>query len=205
MLVADDQQLHALDQLAAINAPRPSGRGRAERAAVHHHRRGQDLVTLSQAPVQGQAPAQPAPQPEPGPAGEGAVQGGEGDTREPAGDAPLHAAEGQGPDQPDQAPTQREVRLAAAAVHADPLALHGLQLGLDREDEHLEVGQGVPAVAAPGSGDATGGGRKQIGGAGSAGARHRLNMVSPSLGCALCARTAPTTRTHFAYSFLPLP
>ena len=75
------------------------------------------------------------------------MQGGEGDTREPAGDAPLHAAEGQGPDQPDQAPPQREIRLVAAAVHADPLALYDLQLGLDREDEHLKVGQGVPAVA----------------------------------------------------------
>ena len=85
------------------------------------------------------------------------MQGGEGDTREPAGDAPLHAAKGQGPDQPDEAPPQCQVRLAAAAVHADPLALHGLQLGLDREDKHLEVGQGVPAVAAAGAGNTTGG------------------------------------------------
>src|SRR5215213_595443 len=58
-----------------------------------------------------------SPQPKPGPAGEGAVQGGEGNAGEPAGDAPLHAAAGQRPDQPDEAPPQSEVRLASAAVH----------------------------------------------------------------------------------------
>ena len=85
---------------------------------------------------------------------------------QPAGDAPLHAAEGQGPDQPNEAPAQAQVRLAAAAaVHADPLALHGLQLGLDREDEHLEVGQGVPAVAAAGPRQAPDRRREQVSGA----------------------------------------
>src|SRR3712207_8083448 len=49
--------------------------------------------------------------------------------------SPLHAAEGQRPDQPDQAPPQGEVRLASTALHADALPIHGLQLGLDREDE----------------------------------------------------------------------
>ena len=38
---------------------------------------------------------------------------------------------------------------------ADPLAVHSLKLRLDREDEHLNVGQGVPAIAAAGAGNAT--------------------------------------------------
>src|SRR3712207_9580076 len=91
--------------------------------------------------------AQPAPQSKPGPAGEAAVQGGERDTRQPAGDAPLHATEGQGPDQPDQAPPQGEVRLAATAVLADPLPGHGLHLRLDREHKHLDVAPVAPAIA----------------------------------------------------------
>src|SRR5215207_2161524 len=40
VLVADGEDLDALDQLAAIDAPRPTARRRAERAAVGHHRRG---------------------------------------------------------------------------------------------------------------------------------------------------------------------
>src|SRR3712207_2470019 len=98
VLVADDEELDALDQLAAIDAPRPGARGRAERAAVDHHRRGQDLVAAGQAPVQRETLAQPAPQPEARPTREAAVQSGEGDAGEPACDAPLHAAEGQHPD-----------------------------------------------------------------------------------------------------------
>ena len=148
MLVADDEELDALDQLAAIDAPRPGARGGAERAAVGHHRRGQDLVAAGQAPIESQALAQSAPQPEPGPAGKARVQRGEGNAREPAGNAPLHAAEAQHPDQPDQPPPQAQVRLAPAAVHADPLPIHRFQFRLDREDKHLDVGQGVPAVAA---------------------------------------------------------
>jgi len=100
-----------------------------------------------------------------------------GNTGEPTGDAPPHAAEGQHPDQPDQAPPQARVRLAAAAVHADPLAVHGLQFGLDGEDEHLHIGQDVPAVAAAGVGNATGGRRRQINGAQDASAGHRPDMV----------------------------
>jgi hypothetical protein len=38
-------------------------------------------------------------------------------------------------------------------VHADPLAVHGLQLSLDREDEDLNVGQGVPAITTAGAGN----------------------------------------------------
>jgi hypothetical protein len=91
------------------------------------------------------------------------VQGGERNTREPAGDAPLQAAEGQRPNQPDQAPPQGQVRLAAAAVHADPLAVHGLQLGLDREDENLDVSQGIPAVTTAGAGNTAVGRRRQVG------------------------------------------
>src|ERR687886_370243 len=84
----------------------------AKGATAGHPRRRQDLVAAGQAPIESQALPQPAPQPEPGPAGEGAVQRREGDAGEPAGDAPLQAAEAQGPDQPDQAPPQGEVRLA---------------------------------------------------------------------------------------------
>src|SRR5215213_9750173 len=54
--------------------------------------------------VQRKTLAQPAPQPEPGPAGKARVQRGEGNAREPPGDAPLHAAEGQHPNQPEHAP-----------------------------------------------------------------------------------------------------
>src|SRR5215203_3831712 len=104
---------------------------------------------------------------------------------------PLQAAESQGPDQPDEAPPQGEIRLAPATVHADPLPIHGLQFGLDRKDEHLDVGQGIPAVAAAGPGNASGRRRRQISGAQGAGAKHRPDMVSPSLlWASLCARTA---------------
>jgi hypothetical protein len=78
MLVADDEELDALDQLAAIEAPHPGARRGAQRAAVNHHRRGQDLVTAGQAPIEGQALPQPAPQPKAGPARETAVQRREG-------------------------------------------------------------------------------------------------------------------------------
>jgi len=86
-------------------------------------------------------------------------------------------------------------------MHADPLALHRLQFGLDREDEHLNVGQGVPAVAAAGTRNETSGRWRQIDGVQVAGTRHWPDMVSLSRSRALCARTAPTARTYFAYSF----
>ena len=44
MLVAEGQQLHALDELATVNAPGPRARGRAQGATIGDHRRGQDLV-----------------------------------------------------------------------------------------------------------------------------------------------------------------
>src|SRR4051794_5153842 len=112
------------------------------------------------------------------PAGEDAVQRTERNTGEPAGGAPLQAAKGQGPDQPDEAPPQGEIRLAAATVHADPLPIHGLQFGLNCEDKHLDVGQSVPAVAAAGPGNGWRGRRRQISGDQGASARHRPNMVS---------------------------
>src|SRR3954465_8834215 len=71
-------RVRALDQLAAIDAPRPSARSRAEGTAVGPHRRGQDFVAAGEAPIEGQALAQPAPQSQPCPASEGAVQRGEG-------------------------------------------------------------------------------------------------------------------------------
>src|SRR6185295_1739287 len=72
--------------------------GGAEGTAVGDHRRGHDPVAAGPPPIEGQALAQPTPQPTARPEGEGAVQRGEEDTREPAGNAPLHAAESQGPD-----------------------------------------------------------------------------------------------------------
>jgi hypothetical protein len=66
--------------------------------------------------------------------------------------------EGQHPDQPNEAPPQGKIRLAPAAMHADPLVVHGLQFGLDRKDEHLDSGQDVPAVTAAGAGNGSGGG-----------------------------------------------
>src|SRR5215212_3454806 len=177
VLIAGDEELDALDQLAAVDPSRPGARGGAERAAVDHHRRGQDLVAAGEAPVEGQALAQPAPQPEPGPAGEARVQRREGNARKQPGDAPLHAPEGQHPDQPDHAPPQGKIRLAPAAMHPNPLAVHGLQLRLDREDEHLHIGQGIPAVTAAGPGNRTDGRRRQISGAQEAGVRHRPHMV----------------------------
>ena len=50
----------------------------------------------------------------------------------------------------------------AAAMHAYPLAVHGLQFRLDREDENLDVGQGVPAVATAGAGNTAVGRRRQV-------------------------------------------
>src|SRR4051794_22752125 len=144
------------------------------------------------------------------PAGEDAVQRTERNTGEPAGGAPLQAAKGQGPDQPDEAPPQGEIRLAAATVHADPLPIHRLQFGLNREDKHLDVGQSVPAVAAAGPGNGWGGRRRPISGDQGAGARHRPNrhrpnMVSPRLGhVPLRIRAAPAVRTQFAYSLLAI-
>src|SRR3954465_15747661 len=114
------------------------------------------------------------------PAGEGAVQRGERNTRQPAGDAPLHAAKGERPDQPDEASPQAQVRFAAATVHTDPLALHGLQLRFDREDEDLDVSQGVPAVTSAEAGKVSGRRRRQIRRARGTGAGHWPNMVSPA-------------------------
>jgi hypothetical protein len=65
----------------------------------------------------------------------------EGNARKQTGDAPLHAAERQHPDQPDQAPPQAEIRLAPTAMHANPLTVHRRQFGLDREDKNLNVGR----------------------------------------------------------------
>src|SRR5215218_4880173 len=95
-------------------------------------------------------------QPQTRPAGKRTVQSRKRNAGEQTGDAPLHAAEGQHPDQPNQAPPQAEIRLASTAVHADPLTVHGLQFGLDREDEHLDVGQDVPAITAAGAGNGSG-------------------------------------------------
>ena len=89
VIVADGEHLHSFDQLAAIHAPRPRRRGGAQGTAVGHHRRGQDLVVAGQAPVAGHTLAQAPPQPKPRPAGEGAVQSGERNTRQPIGDAPC--------------------------------------------------------------------------------------------------------------------
>jgi hypothetical protein len=77
-----------------------------------------------------------------------------------------------------KAPPQGEIRLAATAVHADPLPIHRFQFRLDREDKHLDVGQGVPAVAAAGPGNASGRRRRSISGVQGIGARHGPNMVS---------------------------
>ena len=97
------------------------------------------------------------PQPQARPAGKRTVQSGKRNAGEQTGNAPLHAAKGQHPDQPNEAPPQGKVRLAPTAMHADPLAIHGLQFGLDREDEHLDIGQDVPAVTAAGAGHGAGG------------------------------------------------
>ena len=95
---------------------------------------------MGHAPIKRETLAQPSPQAQARPTRGVAVQGGEGNTREQAGDTLLQVAEGQRSDQSDQAPSQHAVRLAAAAVHANPLAVHGLQFRLDREDEDLDVG-----------------------------------------------------------------
>jgi hypothetical protein len=74
-------------------------------------------------------------------------------------------------------------------MHADPLAIHGLQFGLDREDEHLNIGQYVPAVTAAAAGDRPGGRPRQISGAQDVGVRHRPNMVGRGRHTALCVGT----------------
>ncbi len=110
--------------------------------------------------------------------GKRAVQSGEGHAGEPAREAPLQTAEGQGPNQPDQAPAQGEIRFAPTAVHANSLAFQGLQLGLNGEDENPDVGQGIPAIAAAGPGNAAGRRCGWIGGARSVEARHQPDRVS---------------------------
>src|ERR1051325_3410358 len=92
----------------------------------------------------------------------------------------MHAAKGESPDQPDEASPQDQVRFAAATVHTNPLALHGLQLRFDREDENLDVSQGVPAVTPADAGKVWGRRRRQIRRAQGAGAGHWPNMVSPA-------------------------
>src|SRR3954466_8253566 len=69
--------------------------------------------------------------------------------------------------------------LGTRMLHARPMeeTVHGLQLGLDGEDEHLNVGQDVPAVAAAGARNGSGGRQWQIDGAQDAGVRHRPDIV----------------------------
>src|SRR4051794_29023935 len=74
-------------------------------------------------------------------------------------------------------------------MHADPFAIHGLQFGLDRDDEHLHIDQYVPAVTAAGAGDRPGGRQRQISGAQDVGVRHRPNMVQRGRHTALCVGT----------------
>ena len=54
--------------------------------------------------------------------------------------------------------------VSPAAMHADPLAVHGLQFRLDCEDEHFDVGQRVPTVTTVGWGTrrSEGGGRSVL-------------------------------------------
>ncbi|TDG27351.1 hypothetical protein [Paracraurococcus ruber] len=132
---------------------------------------------MGEPPIEREALAQPAPQPLAGPAREAAVQDGEGQAREPAGDAPPQAAEGQRPDRRDQALPQGRVRLAAMAMHADPLAVHGLRFRRDSEAGHRGVGRGVPAVAAAGIGNTASRRRRQADAAAQAGARQRPDRV----------------------------
>jgi hypothetical protein len=84
------------------------------------------------------------------------VQSRKRNAREQTRDAPLHAAERQHPNQPNEAPPQGKIRLAPTPMHPNPLTVHGLQFGLDREDEHLDIGQDVPAVTATGAGNGAG-------------------------------------------------
>ena len=157
----------AVDLLAAIKSTAEAARGRPagaltrqlsacgqRKGAVHDDRRRQGLVTAGNAPVEGETLSESAPQPQPGPTGERAVQRGEGDAGQEAGDPPLHAAEGQHPDQSQNASPQFRIRFATAAVNPDTLRLHSFQFGFGGEDEHLDVGEGVPRVALTGTEDA---------------------------------------------------
>ena len=102
-------------------------------------------------------------------------------------------AEGQHPDQPDEAPPQGQVRLAPTAVHADPRAVHGLQLGLYRDDEHFNVGQGVPAVATVRTRNETGRRWQKSSGVRGSRAGHWPNMVK--LGRRYALRLAADPKT----------
>jgi hypothetical protein len=53
--------------------------------------------------------------------------------------------------------------VSPAAMHADPLAVHGLQFRLDCEDEHFDVGQRVPTVTTVGVGNTAVRRRRQVG------------------------------------------
>jgi hypothetical protein len=72
------------------------------------------------------------------------VQGGERNAGQKAGDAPLHAAEGDRPDQPEHALTQEPVGFATTAVRALAFPLHGLQFRFAGCDEHVDLGERVP-------------------------------------------------------------
>src|SRR5919199_3097332 len=96
---------------------------------------------------------------------EGTVKGREWHAREDPSDAPLHAGEGQHPDQPENAPAQIRIWLAAAPVRAGALAVHGFQFGLCGIDEDLNLGERVPSIARLRPGDASGGVGNHITGA----------------------------------------
>jgi hypothetical protein len=93
------------------------------------------------------------------------VKGRERHAGEETGDAPLHAAERQHPNQPENASAQVRVWLAAAAVSTGALAIHGFEFGLCGVDEHLDLGERVPSVARLRPGDASGGVGNHISGA----------------------------------------
>ena len=82
------------------------------------------------------------------------MQCGERDAGQETGDAPLHAAKGQHPDQPQYPPPQLSIRFATAPMNPDTLRLHRLQFGFGGEDEYLDVGECVPRVMLTGTEDA---------------------------------------------------
>ena len=84
------------------------------------------------------------------------MQGRERDTGQEAGDAPLHAAKCQHPDQPEGAPAPVRIGLAATAMHAGALLVHCGKLGFSGEDEDLNVGESIPGLGMTTAGDATG-------------------------------------------------
>ncbi|MCW2239035.1 site-specific DNA recombinase [Azospirillum canadense] len=157
-----DMDLHPTDLLAAVDAPREAAWGRAAGPAVDHDGARLGRVAARHTPGPAQPVEQAAPQPKARPAGKQGEERAEGDARELADGAPLHAAKADAPDCHDRL-AQRgsgEWRPGAGACRSRAVRRHGRQLGQHLVHERVHVGERVP--------------RRRRGACGMNGSAHRL-------------------------------